>query len=302
MQAIIRRPATPSRPARARHLFSAIAVAVGLGSIASVAQAQTPSNACGQASTILENAYPGARPAPDQRSYVLGDRLLMLPQGASDDIPAMVCKVWPAQDKLLLVAVPRMDSKASLETDRVGDLDILVVDRNSLKVQQRLTLPDAMSDDAIQIQKLEFDTARYVIAPDVQAFGLRTTRNGASRANPFNEVSLTLFARTGSAGDGKPGPLRVVLDKLSVERASGEWDTNCTGDFTQRKSVLAMSGEKHEGFYDIRVSQSSERSKAALTGKNQTDCKETAEKAVKTQETLRYDGKQYVIPANAKSL
>lgn len=300
MQAIIRHTDTASRPARARHLLSAIAVAVGLGSIASVAQAQAPSNACGQASTILENAYPGARPSPDKRSYVLGDRLLMMPNGG--EVPAMVCKVWPAQDKLLLVAVPRMDSKASLEQDRVGDLDVLIVDRNSLKVQQRLTLPGAMSDDAIQIQKLEFDTACYVIAPDVQAFGLRTTLNGASRANPFNEVSLTLLARTGSAGDGKPGPLRVVLDKLSVERASGEWDTNCAGDFTQRKSVLAMSSERHEGFYDIRVSQSSEHSKAVLTGKSQSDCKETTEKAVKTQETLRYDGKQYIVPAKAKSL
>ncbi len=299
MQALICRPDTFPRPARARHLLTAIAVTVGLGSIVSGAHAQTPSNACGQASTILENAYLGARPSPDKRSYVLGDRLLMMPNG---DVPSMVCKVWPAQDKLLLVAVPRMDSKASLDTDRVGDLDILVVDRNTLKVQQRLTLPDAMSDDAIQIQKLEFDTARYVIAPDVQAFGLRTTLNGASRANPFNEVSLTLFARTGSASDGKPGPLRVVLDKLSVERASGEWDTNCAGDFTQRKSVLAMSGERHEGFYDIRVSQSSESSKAVLTGKDQSDCKETTEKAVKTQETLRYDGKQYVVPASAKSL
>lgn len=302
MQAVTRRPGTAPHAARARHLLSAIAIAVGLGGIASVAQAQNPANACDKASTILENAYPGARPSPDKRSYVLGDRLLMLPQGASGDSPAMVCKVWPAQDKLLLVAVPRMDSKASLEQDRIGDLDILVVDRNSLKVQQRLTLPDAMSDDAIQIQKLEFDTARYVIAPEVQAFGLRTTRNGASRANPFNEVSLTLFARTGSAGDGKPGSLRVVLDKLSVERASGEWDTNCAGDFTQRKSVLAMASERHEGFFDIRVSQNSERSKAALVGKNQSDCKETTEKAVKTQETLRYDGKQYVVPANAKSL
>ena len=300
MQAIIRRPATASRPAHARHLLSAIAIAVGLGSIASVARAQAPANACGQASTILENAYPGARPSPDKRSYVLGDRLLMMPSDSSD-IPAMVCKVWPAQDKLLLVAVPRMDGKAPLEQDRIGDLDVLVVDRSSLKVQQRVTLPGAMSDDAIQIQKLEFDTARYVVAPGVQAFGIRTTLNGASRANPFNEVTLTLLAGTASA-DGKPGPLRVVLDKLSVERMSGEWDTNCAGDFTQRKSVLAMTKEQHEGFFDIRVSQSSERSTAVLTGKGQGDCKETTEKAVKTQETLRYDGKQYVVPSKLKSL
>ncbi|QEI06451.1 hypothetical protein FXN63_11870 [Pigmentiphaga aceris] len=300
--------AKPRQMRHTRHLLgtlslgiSAALIGLGLSAVAPVAQAQSqwPSDACTQATTILQNAYPDARPDPDKtgpKRYVLGEQWLMLPGNSSGDAPSMVCKVWPAHDTLLLVAVPRMSAKASLDHDRVGDLDILVLDRASLKVQQRLSLADAMSDDAIRIEGLAFDTARYVIAPGIQAFGLRTMRNSGSRANPFNEVSLSLFAMR----DGGSGPLAPVLEKLSVSRSNGEWDTNCTGEFHERNLVLAMRNEQHQGRYDIRVSQEYVSSKAELTGPDK-ECKETASETKKTQQTLAYDGKRYVVPASLKS-
>jgi hypothetical protein len=297
MQTNSSRPAPVTGTPRPLTLLATLAVAIGLTALAPAAQAQAPAEACGDAATLLKNAYPGARPDPDKTSFLLGERRLMMPGQPSGDAPSMVCKVWPAHDKLLLVAVPSMDVKQALDNDRVGNLDILVVDRGSLKVQQRLTLPDAMSDDAIRIESLEFDTARYVIAPGVQAFGLRTTRNGASRANPFNEVSLHLFA----LGAGNTGPLRVVLDGLSVDRMSGEWDTSCVGQYTQHKAVLTMSTDVHNGFFDIRASKSSEDSKATLV-KNGNDCKETVFNKQKTQYTLAYDGKQYPVPKELKGM
>ena len=181
--------------------------------------------------------------------------------------------------------------------DRTGDLDVLVVDRASLKVQQRLTLPDAMSDDAIRLESMRFDTARYVIAPGVQAFGLRASYNGASRPNPFSQVTLRLFAM----GDGRPGPLRMVLDAISVSRMNGEWDTNCKGEFSKDKTVLAMSNEVHQGMFDIRATKSSEDSKTALV-KHGSDCEETIVKRDKTQHTLVYDGTRYLIPDALKAL
>ncbi len=249
---------------------------------------------------MLQNAYPAARPDPThtgQASYLLGKQRLMLPGQGDNDAPVMFCKVWPAHDNLLLVAVPRMDADSRLDIDRMGDLDILVVDRKSLKVQQRLTVPDAMSDDAVRLASMSFDTARYVVAPGVQAFGLRASYHGSSQPNPFNQVTLRLFVM----GDGGSGPLRMVLDGFSASTMHGEWDTDCKGEFSKYQTVLAMTSQAHKGFFDIRVTKNAEDSKADYVASG-SDCDETIVKREKTQHTLVYDGKQYVVPNALKGM
>ena len=287
---------SPVTGSRLHPLLAVTALAVALTGLSPAAHAQTAPNACGDGKAILQNAYPAARPKAGEAGYLLGERRVMLPAQEDGNIPAMVCKVWPAHDNLLLVAVPRMDAKSSLETDRVGDLDILVVDRATHKTLQRLTLPDAMSDDAVQITKVEFDTARYVLAPGIQAFGLRIHRTGASRVNPFGETSLRLFTMR----EGASGMLRVVLDRLSTARSGGEWDGNCAGTFSDSKAVLAMTNDVHQGFFDIRVSVTGEDTTEGV-GK-QGDCKESVTKTPRAQHTLAYDGKRYVVPDALKGL
>jgi hypothetical protein len=284
--------------ARPSTRFSSLAVAATLVCLTPVAFAQAPANACGDGKAILASAYPAAKPdsGTEHASYRLGDRRLMLPSQDSGNVPAMVCKVWPAHDNLLLIAVPRMDANQSLETDRVGDLDVMVVDRANNKVLQRMTLPDAMSDDAVQITKVEFDTARYIVAPGIQAFGLRTQRTGSSRVNPFGETTLHLFVMR----DGASGPLRKVLDGLATSRSGGEWDGNCQGEFSERSAVLAMTKDVHNGYFDIRVTVGSQTTRQVAVGKD--DCKESTAKDAKAQHTLVYDGKQYVVPAALKDL
>ena len=280
--------------------LSALGLAIGLGSLSATAQAQSSEADCPQAETMLQNAYPGARPDPKPDglpSYLLGKKRLMLPGHGDNDAPVMFCKVWPAHDNLLLVAVPRMDADSPLNSDRVGDLDILVVDRKSLKVQQRMTVPEAMSDDAIRLVSMSFDTARYVVAPGVQAFGLRASYNGSSQPNPFNQTTLRLFVM----GNGGSDTLRMVLDGFSASNMHGEWDTDCKGEFSKYKTVLAMTNDGHNGFFDIRVTKNAEDSKADYVP-NGSDCKETIVKREKTQHTLVYNGKEYVVPDALKDM
>lgn len=280
--------------------LTALGLAIGLGSWSATAQAQSSAADCPQAETLLQKAYPGAKPDTahtGQASYLLGKQRLMLPGQGGNDAPVMFCKVWPAHDNLLLVAVPRMDAASRLDIDRVGDLDILVVDRNKLTVQQRLTVPDAMSDDAVRLASMRFDTARYVVAPGVQAFGLRASYHGSSQPNPFNQITLRLFV----LGDDGSGPLRMVLDGFSASNMHGDWDTDCKGKFSTYKTVLAMTSQAHHGFFDIRVTKNAEDSKADYV-KNGSDCDETIVKREKTQHTLVYDGKQYVVPDALKDM
>ncbi|MEO9078706.1 MAG: hypothetical protein ABI268_05280, partial [Rhodanobacter sp.] len=67
------------------------------------------------------------------------------------DTSRMICKVWPGQADTLLAAVPLMQQLGA--DDNTGDLEILVLDRRTSRVRQRLLLPNVMSDDAVRIDR-----------------------------------------------------------------------------------------------------------------------------------------------------
>jgi hypothetical protein len=61
---------------------------------------------CGDAAAMVQQAYPNARTSAGGASFTLEPHTSIaktLPEG---DTPGLVCKVWPAHDDLLLVAVP----------------------------------------------------------------------------------------------------------------------------------------------------------------------------------------------------
>lgn len=130
--------------------------------------------------------------------------------------------------------------------DRIGDLELLVLDSTSLDVKQRLHLPERMNDDAIQITGLALDTARWKVTPDQTAFGLRVTRTGSSRKS-FSEDALSLFVIENNQ-------LRAVLNGIVLENSTGEWD-GTVGTFHDIKRTLALAPDSHNGYFDIRVNE-----------------------------------------------
>jgi hypothetical protein len=178
---------------------------------------------CGDAAALVQRAYPKAQKSADGASFTIEPHTSIALTVMDDDTPGLVCKIWPAHDDVLLVAVPLIASAQSSH-NHVGDIELLVVDRKSRQVRQRLLQPGLMTDDAIAIRKVEFDTGRYALAPDVTGFGLRIYVANHSQPNPFSETDLRLYAVDGDA-------LRVVLDGLIVEGNGGEGDTNCAGSF-----------------------------------------------------------------------
>ncbi|MCC2944865.1 hypothetical protein [Citrobacter portucalensis] len=176
--------------------------------------------------------------------------------------------------------------------DRIGDLELLVLDSTSLDVKQRLHLPERMNDDAIQITGLALDTARWKVTPDQTAFGLRVTRTGSSRVNPFSEDALSLFVIENNQ-------LRVVLNGIVLENSTGEWDGNCVGTFHDIKRTLALAPDSHNGYFDIRVNEKNVESTAYTDANEQCASKD---KPGKASWVLRYDGKQYAIPKELSPL
>ncbi|QND60863.1 MULTISPECIES: hypothetical protein [Mesorhizobium] len=260
---------------------------------ASLWPAQAAADDCGDAAALLRQAYPKVQKGADGDSFTLEPHTSIALADPQDLMPGLVCKVWPAHDDLLLVAVPLIDSARSSDDEHFGDIELLVVDRKTLQVRQRLMQPRLMNDDAVAIRGIEFDSGRYGLAPGVTAFGLRIDMANHSQPNPFSETDLRLYAIAGDA-------LHVVLDGLVVASNGGESDTNCAGSFHSSQVSLAMSPTVHRGYHDMIVVE--RRDTGTSSPDKNGECQSHPGKPVSQTYRLRYDGSRYPVPVALKVL
>ena len=174
-----------------------------------------------------------------------------------------------------------------------GDLDLLVIDRSSLKVESRLRLHARMNDDAVRITDIQFDTARYRLTPDQSAFGLRVSLEGSSRPDPFGEVDLSLYMVDHDR-------LRPVLDGIVTRKNGGEWDTQCAGTFDETRRTLAMDAATHNGYANILVTERSFSTTASVD--KQGDCQQRISKRDQPAYRLSYNGNTYPVPKALRPL
>ncbi|MGK6317011.1 hypothetical protein [Neorhizobium sp. DT-125] len=255
--------------------------------------ASAAEDGCGtDAATIIAQAYPTAEKTSETEFAIDGARIL-LPDAEEGfgERHTVACRAWPSYPERLLVAVPLITEESELLT--VADLELLVLDASSLKVQQRLRLKERIVDDAIQTKSITFDTARYQLAPGQIAFGVRLAKEGSSRVNPFEEVSLSLYV----IGSGR---LQPVLDGIVVISSGGEWDGNCAGTFDRKTRTLAMGKTGRNGYADIVVTEKASSSTTAVDGKG--ECGERSHKSNAASTRVVYDGKRYSVPEAMKPL
>lgn len=257
--------------------------------VSCVSSARADTTDCGDAAeAILQNAYPNAQRKGHQ--FILDARVTLDLElvGAH---PGMVCKIWPAHDDLLLVAIPLIDHTKSNDDENTGDLDVLVVDRKSLQVRQRLLQPGLMTDDAMAIHEVDFDTGPYRLTPDVTAFGISIHIRNNSGPNPSGETTFRLYAISG-------GELRLVFDGIDTASNGGEWDTRCAGEFESSKSTLAMNKTIRHGYHGITVTERNDSDKPFVN--KHGDCKSRPGKRVIHTYRLTYDGARYQLPKTGK--
>ncbi|MCP9232996.1 hypothetical protein NMG46_22550 [Mesorhizobium sp. LMG 17147] len=259
--------------------------------LASLSPALATAGDCGDAAALVQQAYPKAQKSADGTSFTLEPHTSITSTLPESDAPfGLACKIWPAHNELLLVAVPLIDT-ANADHLHVGDIELLVVDRNTLRVRQRLLQPGLMTDDAIVIEKVEFDTGLYALAPEVTAFGLRIELAHHSLTAPFTETDLRLYALV-------RGELHVVLDGLVVAGSGGDSDGSCAGSFHSSQVSLAISPASHHGYHDITAV---ERSNTDDPSPDQNgECQSHPSKPVKRTYRMRYDGSRYPVPAALK--
>jgi len=207
-----------------------------------------------------------------------------------------VCQAWRGFPGRFIVVLP-MPRPASAADFTEFDLDVLVVQQadngntDRATVVSRLLQPAALSEDAIRIGEIKVDTARYTLAGDARAFGVRVIRQGSSRANPYSSETLSLYVPQGPK-------LAKVLDGLEMTLERGEWDTNCAGNFETVRGSLSIARSTSNGYADLLLRQTRSESRSTPQG---DECLTHERPAKFTSLALRYDGNSYRASKSAAS-
>jgi len=275
-------------PKRLAHIIAFIAIAAG----SSYAHAKDE-NECGtRAQQIIQQAYPQAQ-TTHENTFLVDGATTMLPTSKYlyDNPQAMVCKQWPSDPGKLLVAVPLIRKSDPDGYFHEGDLDILVLDNNTLRVLQRLRAKNLMSDDAISITNVQFDTARYHLAPGKTAFGVRIDTKGASSVNPYDASTLRLYAI-------EKEKLIPILDNIVVSQSNGEWNGRCEGEFRDITRVLSMTPDTRHDWAAITVKETTTSYTTDVTPDG--SCEESKSKKGTSKTTLTRNGDMYPVPPQMK--
>jgi hypothetical protein len=209
------------------------------------------------------------------------------------DTERAACTPWPAFAGRSIVVLP-MPRPSPEPGETSYDLEVLVIQRPDNGNTERDTIvgrlfdPAALAtEDAIAIQDIRIDTARYTLAPEVRAFGLRVRYRGSSRTNPYASETLRLYAMQGAK-------LRKVLDEIELDMDGGEWDSTCTGHFSQVRSVVSVARSTSQGRADLLVQRTQVESRAEP--QEGGGCAEKTLPPRLRSYTLHYDGETYRVP------
>lgn len=159
---------------------------------------------------------------------------------------------------------------------------LIIVDNVNGKILNSYFEPNAWTSDAINIIGINIDTGLYNLNEKTRAIGIRVNYSGSSRPNPYNQTDLSLFIPENNK-------LKKVLESFPISEFYGEWDTNCSGEFTETNSHIDIDKTKNNNFYNLIIKTKTEHTQNIPT---KDDCIEK----VKTQlhsKKLKFDGKQY---------
>lgn len=199
-----------------------------------------------------------------------------------------LCKVWPAYDDLTIVATSTFTPDFVDAGNDGGnvDLELSLIQSSSSKRLANYRKKDAYYSDAVAYEGLAIDTAKYKLNTDERAFGIRSKFAHESSVSPYSKTELALYLQDGTV-------LRPVLEGLVVDSRNGEWDGNCAGEGTRTQRTIGIAQSMQNGFADLIVSSTVTLTKSLKVGEL---CDDESKKLKTTQVTLRYDGKQYVVP------
>lgn len=232
--------------------------------LSSIASAETRDDRC--APNVFETLR---RDLPHSRLSLMQD---------GGNVVSDACKTWPYKPYLLLVAIAH-DEGVEYEKS----LLIAVIDQKTNRVVnsfKRAIYEDATTE--VGEHSLMLDTARYQLANNVRAFGVRfnSAARGASCGEAYWNDELTLLVPEGK-------DLRPVA---SLNLYQQRWLKGCpaaTSSALWEDATLTVGMDKAStnGFFDLVITAKVTVNSMGATTENLKDRIE--------RHSLRYDGKSY---------
>lgn len=192
----------------------------------------------------------------------------------------VVEQIIPYSPDKSVIVIPKIIEKD--ENSFSCDFYVLIINNVSGLIVNKFFEPNSLISDAVRIDKISVDFAPYNLNPATRAFGIRILNEGSSRPNPYENEEISLFIP-------KDSLLVRVLRSYPISSITGEWDTNCTGQFVTEKKVLIISDKTTNNYCDIIV-----KNKVTTTNKTlvNNDCKDIDSVNTKTS-ILKYDNNGY---------
>lgn len=200
------------------------------------------------------------------------------------------CNVWPAFPSQAISVKSTYLADSGGDDAGVFDLDLSIVNASTYNPIASYRKPGAYNSDAVRLDDLRIDTARYRLAPQVRAFGLRSMFAHSSHAIPYEKTDLALYVREGNE-------LRPVLEGLVVAKNNGEFINDCEGYTKTIRRTVEIGPSSHHGLADLIITTNGSKMKNTQSGK---ECLSKTTRLKQKQITLTYDGQQYIVPEDLR--
>lgn len=206
--------------------------------------------------------------------------------GRTFDAGYAACKVWPANPAQTLAVLP-LPQKGGSADQTVYDVEVLVADSKTGAVIAHSFEPSAIQSDAVGLQGIALDTARWQLTPRQLAFGVSKRYENSSRVSSFEATTLSLYVIDGDK-------LRRVLGNLTTRQGNGDWDGDCAGQFSDTARAISIGPVGRGGYAALHVSEKTVDKIQTLAGEQ---CAGKDQAAKRANFTLEYDGVRYGVPA-----
>jgi hypothetical protein len=218
------------------------------------------------------------------------------PAEATIDRRYYVCKALPNNpDKIVVAMVINGDHvlifedlipKENENSEFKGHLNVLIISADGKKIYGQLLRKDIIYSNAIILDGISIDTARYYLEEGSTVFGVRVGNTANSHVYMASYATLSLFKFRNNS-------ITEILDRLQTYSYSGNienCDLGVASIFEESKSTLSVAKTVTHGMNDIIVHTVAKRINASCA-----DEKDTVIPVGDTFTTLRFNGSVYPI-------
>jgi hypothetical protein len=194
-------------------------------------------------------AYATGEDSPGCDSEVIGSVAEAL-HVSSVDIGLSSCRRDPVtKDQFIVALVSPSDAPGQVAksgNDEHFDLDAVIWNQRTHAVVAHRHDAGYLLSDASSLRSSSVDTARYVLAPGVRAFGVRDVHYPSNTHSKWGETHLTLFVQQGDRIE------RIFASQVELLTDDGDTPTCVDATRAIRTTVGTVTSQSH-GYADLSV-------------------------------------------------